>query len=68
MTSLTKRLILFALLVPVTLAGRDVVQTRSSAAAVQSAAEGSAPLSVDAAMKTFIYLPAIASSSSPANR
>ena len=34
-----------------------MVQTRSSAAGVQSAAEGSAPLSVDAAMKTF-HLPA----------
>ena len=54
--TLTKRLILFALLVSATLAGRDVVQTRSSAAAGQSAAEGSAPLSVDAAMKTF-HLP-----------
>ena len=34
-----------------------MVQTRSYAAAAQSAAEGSAPLSVDAAMKTF-HLPA----------
>ena len=57
MTSLKKRLILLAFLVPFTLAGRDVVQTRSAAAAVQSATESSAPLSVDAAMKTF-HLPA----------
>jgi mono/diheme cytochrome c family protein/glucose/arabinose dehydrogenase len=56
-TSLKKRLILLAFLVPFTLAGRDAVQTRSAAAAVQSATEGSAPLSVDAAMKTF-HLPA----------
>jgi hypothetical protein len=52
-TTLKTTLILFALLVPFTLADGDVVQRRSPVINRQTGGEGSAPLSVGAALKTF---------------